>query len=429
MTGVLSGRSRGDSGALTRIRGAGAYNLADQVVSSGANFMLGVLVARVGGPHDLGVFGLVWLVWLAVLGVNRALVCEPMTVHGSLSGDAQRSEGASAAIGVGLLCAIAFAAVCGLLQLGGMKDAIVLLALVPWIPALLLQDYFRMLSFRLGRPDHALVSDLVFLVVQLVVVGGLLFFDITGLYALLASWGLGACAGAAYGIAKAGLRLRMKSGSRLMCELWSHSRWFVAEFWTRYIATNGYMLVLPILLTVADFGLFRSGIGLIGPLMVIFIAGGNVGLPGCVRSLRQDGQSGLDRYTARLTLAVAAFTLAYCGLVALAAPWLLTAVYGVAFAGAAEVTRLLAVAYMLSSLAFGCGVALKALNEMRKMWLIRVLSTVAATVAAIPLVSTLDLGGAGLIAIILAGSSSVTVLICYVAVSRNNRSIAIGGSR
>jgi arginine exporter protein ArgO len=84
-------RHRGGRGAV--------LTLADQLVSSVSNFALGVLIARAGGADALGTFGIAFLVWVAVMGANRALVAEPMTVAGSTEdSDAQLGEGLSATL-------------------------------------------------------------------------------------------------------------------------------------------------------------------------------------------------------------------------------------------------------------------------------------------------------------------------------------------
>src|SRR6476620_9115747 len=75
----------GRHGRVVRIGGGrgAALTVADQMISSASNFMLGVIIARAGGAEALGTFGVAFLVWLGVVGANRALVTETMTVTGS----------------------------------------------------------------------------------------------------------------------------------------------------------------------------------------------------------------------------------------------------------------------------------------------------------------------------------------------------------
>src|SRR5581483_2612053 len=120
-------------------RRASAYAIADQLISSGSNFALGVVVGRLGGASALGEFGIAFLVWLALLGANRALICEPMTVSGSTTETSNPAAGvrASLTLAIGAASLLALASVVVILV--GFKPAFAVLALSPWLPSLLVQ--------------------------------------------------------------------------------------------------------------------------------------------------------------------------------------------------------------------------------------------------------------------------------------------------
>jgi O-antigen/teichoic acid export membrane protein len=389
------------------------YTLVDQLVSSGSNFALGVLVGRAAGATALGAFGVAFLVWLAALGANRAFVCEPMTVNGATGSCSDRSEGAMASMALALV-ASGVLAVASLLALwAGFMTAVAVLALLPWLPSLLVQDYCRSVSFRMGRPDHALYSDTVFVMAQALVSAALLVCGIKDVSALLAAWGIGATFGAAAGLVATGMHLRLRGSLTYLLRLWPRSRWFLAEFATQFLAGQGYLLSLPVLLGISQFGQYRAGSALIGPVIVIFTAGGNVGLPGCVRRLRQDGITGLDRYTARLTLGVMAMTVPYCAAAAIFAPQLLRLAYGGGFEDAVMITRLVALAYALTTIQYGCAVALKAADQMRRLWLMRLLSGSISIAATLFLAGSWGLVGAGWATVLSAGTAVVGLPILY----------------
>src|SRR6476469_5533852 len=129
---------------------SGAFlTLADQFVSSASNFALGVVIARVGGANALGAFGVAFVVWLAVLGINRAVVTEPMTVRGTPPGKGDLVEGCAASLLLGVVAGVALAVVGGgLVLVGAQTGAFALFALAPWLPTLLAQDYCRSMAFR-----------------------------------------------------------------------------------------------------------------------------------------------------------------------------------------------------------------------------------------------------------------------------------------
>lgn len=398
-----------------RIRdGRGAVlTLADQLVSSASNFIVGVLIARAGGADALGAFGIAFLLWLVVLGINRALVTEPMIVGGSMdSSNAELREGllASLMLGVGGAGLLAVAGI--IMGLAGLNP-VAALALAPWIPSLLVQDYCRSMAFRLQRPSRALVSDVVFAVVQGTATLGLFMLHVGSVSAFLASWGIGASAGALVGLGQAHIRVTGRGGIAHLRALWPRSRWFLAEFGTAFPSSQGYLLLLPVLLGTAEFGMFRAGASLIGPVVVIFLAGGNAGLPECVRRLRQDGMPGLAAYTPWLTAAVVALTALYCGIVAFLAVPLLRLTYGENFTGAAIITQLVAAYYIIVAIGFGFGVALKAAGQMRQLWAMRAVSAVVSITGLIVLANLFGLTGAGLAAVAPGAVHTVGVTVAY----------------
>lgn len=400
-------------------RGA-ALTLADQMVSSASNFMLGVIIARAGGAEALGTFGVAFLVWLGVVGANRALVTEPMTVTGSTDPrEAQIPEGLLATLILAVTVAVGLGVVGLGLQLAGFK-ATALVALAVWIPSLLAQDYCRSMAFRMQRPDHALISDATFAVVQVAVSGVLLAVGSHSTAAYVAAWGLGATAGTVAGIVANGTRVRLRGGLRHLRALWPRSRWFLAEFGTAFPADQGYLLLLPILLGIGQFGFYRSGAGLIGPVVVILIAGGNIGLPESVRKLREHGVDGLARYAKALTAVVLGITIFYCAFVAVLAEFLLRLVYGDQFTGAVTITRLIAVQYVLMAASFGYGQAVKAAGQMRLLWASRAVSAVLSIGVVILLADEFGLVGAGMASVTAGCAYSVGVGIAYAKMRRTH---------
>ncbi len=370
-------------------------------------------MARAGGANALGSFGIAFLIWLIALGANRALVTEPMTVVGSTdSGDAQLREGMLAALGLGTGIAGVLATVGGILLFAHV-DAVAILALAPWIPSLLVQDYWRGMAFRLQRPDQALINDVVFAAAQGSVTVALFALDITNVTAFLASWGIGATAGAVIGVRLARIRLSGRGGFAHLHNLWPRSRWFLAEFGTTFPCYQGYQLLLPVLLGTAEFGAYRAGASLVGPALVIFLAAGNVGLPGFVRQLRHHGMSGLRAYTVRFTVAVLALTVTYCAAVMILARPLLRLIYGQQFTGGTIVTQLIASQLVVTAIGLGCDIGLKATGQMKQLWTTRAVTSVVSIISVAVLPIWFGLTGAGLVGVLAGMAYTLGVTIAY----------------
>lgn len=395
-------------------RGA-VLTLADQVVSSASNFIVGVLVARAGGADALGTFGMALLIWLTILGAQRALITEPMTVVGSTdSRDAQLREGMLASLSLGTVSASVLAAVAGVLLFMGV-DAVPVLALAPWIPSLLFQDYWRGMAFRLQRAHHALINDVVFAAVQGLVTVALFALDVKNVTTFIASWGVGATAGAVIGLLLAQVHLRRPGpgGFAHLRALWPRSRWYLAEFGTTFPSDQGHLLLFSALLGTTGFGVYRAGASLLGPVAVIFLAGGNVGLPECVRQLRHRGIPGLANYTKRLTAVLLTATAVYCGMVAILAVPIVRLLYGKEFAGAVTIVRLVAVQTVIAAAAAGCFAAMKAADQLQQLWLMRIATAVVAITSALVLATSFGLTGAGLSSVLAAATFTVGVTVGY----------------
>ncbi len=75
-----------------------------------------------------------------------------------------------------------------------------MLAMAPWLPVLLVQDYWRWVGFMTRRPGCALANDTVFNCVQGAAFAAVFVTHTHSIVALIACWGLGSAAGALYGL-------------------------------------------------------------------------------------------------------------------------------------------------------------------------------------------------------------------------------------
>lgn len=161
MTRTKSGRTRARASKA-------AWTLADQVLSSGTNFALTLLVARSVSASEFGAFAVVMSVYLICVGLGRSSVSEPNVLSlGRAGGLTQESMAA------GLGAMIVLASVAGLIAVGAAaiisaRDlSIMLIVLAVGLPGLLAQDYRRIVFFALGKPHRACMSDLLWAVLQL----------------------------------------------------------------------------------------------------------------------------------------------------------------------------------------------------------------------------------------------------------------------
>lgn len=171
--------SAGTRHLADRLRGTPAVHVADQVLSSGTNFLAVVVVARNGTPNQFGMFSILLLTFAITAGFNRAV---PHAVAMTMEWDDERARS-----GYFFLppLAIGPAATAVLMATFAVMDpswALVPLVLLP----LLLQDAVRMHAFAVGKPLIALRSDVVWLVVEICA-----FLLVSSAVGAVWAWGLG----------------------------------------------------------------------------------------------------------------------------------------------------------------------------------------------------------------------------------------------
>ena len=370
----------------------------DQSVSSVSNFVTGIAVARLSGAAAFGQYMLVLMVWFVVVGLHRALITEPVIVASAHAEDARtlQRQGVTAELGLGLFVSVTVAAAGLVLASVGISEGVLMLAFSPWFVPLLLQDYWRAMAFNQRRPEHALLNDSVFACVQFVAIGVLWALGWRSAGYIVAAWGLGATAGALLGWFMFHRTIgRLTEGSQLIRRLWPVSRWMAAEFVTGFASNQAYLAFAAFLLSATDYGGFRAAINLMGPIVVILHASGNVGLPEASRRADPDDPSALDHFARRLSFATAACVALYGGVVVFFGSHLLGFLYGPAFEGFSLLATLAAIHALVAAFVFGEAMALKAMGRMRRLWRMRLVITAASLVSMYVLVGQMGVVGAG----------------------------------
>ena len=345
-------------------------SVADQVVSSGSNFVVMALVARGAGPSGYAVFALAFVVWFLALGVMRALVVEPMTLT------ATRNTGPDlrAHMEAGFWRGMIYAATCGVLifagavvlGLTGFSQLVVQTAAVLAItlPLLLAQDVVRWQFLAVRNGTGALRNDLVFAGSELLFVGGLLVSGnlnaITGMAAIAA----GAAVGVIYGYGQ--VRPRWPSvWPRLQHA--TQSGWILADF--LYIWGFGQMTLFIVagVLGRHDAGLYRAMHDLFGPMRLLHLSLGAVLIPIGAQKFNTEGLVELRRAMDKATRVIAVLAAGYCVAAVTLGPTVLRVAYGPAYAVQALPLVLLSVGYFCAPTQLPHIVALKSSGNVRRL--------------------------------------------------------------
>jgi len=147
-----------------------------------------------------------------------------------------------------------------------------------------------------------------------------------------------------------------------------------------------------------------------GPAAVILQSGGNLGVPGASRAWREHGAEGLDRFSRKLTTGIVTCMALYTAVVFVAGSWLLRTVYHKPEAvGYGGLMRLVGGGYVVWSLAFGSLIALRVVQQTRRLWAARLVVSAISLGTAFVLIRRFGLDGAGWAAVVTAAAGVTAV--------------------
>lgn len=253
-----------------RVRGLnGASSILSQAFNSLTNLAVAALVAHSATPSQFGAWAVLLATYSLALQTSRALVITPVLVHEGVDERVPRwlgRQACSAAFTVGLAGSVVVV-VTTLILPSELMTAGVLLAV--GLPFLLVQDVLRNEAIRNGVAWWALCLDVLWAVVQVVVVLVLVATDrdTTGL--LTGAWVLGGALGGLGGLVVLRRLVSLPAARSFAHDNREASLKLLAES----VLSNGVLVLLPPLLAVvsgfAVAGAIRAGQTLFGPITLL----------------------------------------------------------------------------------------------------------------------------------------------------------------
>lgn len=221
-----SGNVSGTAGRTSARRPV--LGVADQLLSSGTNFLTAFVASWALAPAGFATFVVSYAVVTVVLALGRAVIGEVLLAYLPTVAREDRAAIVRSSTGAALVLGAAGSAVCLAGGAIGHDTLSGLLWLAPWVPVALMQDARRFVFLSQGRPGHALASDGAWAAAQVVVLGvlalGGIGFSVAG---LATSWGVGALTGLLVAAAIGGGSLRPCCPQAWARRTRSLSAWFV----------------------------------------------------------------------------------------------------------------------------------------------------------------------------------------------------------
>lgn len=375
---VRAGRSRA---RINQVLGRASLNLLDQVLSALTNVVLSFLVARAVDPDAFGAFSVAFLIFGLLIGLERSLVGQPLSIRFSGADGELRRASVGAAMATTIVLTLAAGAVIAVvaMALGGVLGA-TLLALAPVVPGLILQDTCRMVFFAHRRPLLAVVNDATWAVVQFAVMGLLYERGVGQPWPYVLAWGGGATVAA-------GLGLFQTSGvprfDRLVWWLRGQSGltgYLMLEYLLGASSSQGSFLLVGAVGSVGDVGSLRAAQTLLGPLAILGAAVKTFALPELSR--RTDLRSGVrSRIGAGISLFMFLSALLYVGPLLLIPDGIGVQLLGRTWTGARAVLLPMSVFAVAASACGGPSLVIYATGQLRRTFVLHAFEAPAILVA------------------------------------------------
>jgi O-antigen/teichoic acid export membrane protein len=260
-------------------------------VSSVTNFAMVLYVAHTVGAAQFGAFSLAYVTYSFVLTASRGLTSDPLIVRFSAA-DLPRWRRAvaectgTAAIG-GLAAGACVLAVAGLLH-GPARFAFLGLGLT--LPVLLLQDSWRFSFFAIGRGSQAFLNDLVWAVALLPALVMLRATGTENVFWFVFTWGAAAAPAAAFGLLQARVVPKLHGSWGWLSAHHDLGFRYLAENTSNSLAAQLRTYGLGVIAGLTAVGYVQAASTLLGPVMVVFMGMGMVGIPEAARILRRSPQ-------------------------------------------------------------------------------------------------------------------------------------------
>ncbi len=309
--------------------------LLDQVIVSGGNFLLAIVLIRLLGLETYGLFAMLWLGLLFVLSLHQAFITKPMM---TLAIDKIDSERSAYFISLWQIQVIGLLAI-GLPIIGISQLPVVFPSWMNFIPFLvvitscyLLQEYLKKTFFINKKYTSPLLMDA--LLYGIVFTGLIvLWFTNTStlkntLWVLLSAYGVSVVAGC--GLRVMGWHHAHTSHSTLhTLKIHYHfSSWLLGTSILQWLSGNFFLVAAASILGTTAVGAVRMAQNLVGLCNVLFLAMENLVPAEAAQHFLKNGTTGLTNYLKKSSQQLGGIVLLVLVGMAMATPWLIPMLYG-----------------------------------------------------------------------------------------------------
>ena len=367
----------------------------DQAAVSATNFLTGVMIGRACSPDDLGIYALIMSVFQIAIGIQSEFVSTPYAVFcHKYTGETYKRYAGQTMLFQGLILAIAASIIAGLFGYFSMQPNTArlqgILLILLWAgPMIMTKEFLRQFSFARLELYRAVAIDLLICGIQLAALAYLFFsgqLDLTRTLIVIAA--AATTAMTVWLVLHRDMLTFDLTGYRdHLTENFSYSRWSVVT----YLLGNTTPFLMPWVLVayVSEhmIGIYSACSTLMGLSYMFVIGIANMLKAKASHAFTHGGLSALLRVLMMTLGMYLAFLIPFCVVVFFYSDWLMRTVFGDEFAGYGQVSFIIALNVLISSVSIVVGNGLCAMRRPKANVpadIATMLSTVAVSLALIP---------------------------------------------
>jgi O-antigen/teichoic acid export membrane protein len=384
VTAVPEDQARSDAGRtiaglipemehLRRWAPRGVLAVLDQGLISGANFLLGVSLARSGGPESYGAYMIVFAAFLLIANVHQAILIEPASVLAFSLFPQRNDRYLRTVLLMHAIFTAGFVLVAGCFWLlaprfhitGALANAVAGLVIVT--PCVLLFWLSRSFAYLDFAPGRAVVGSSAYCAA---VMTGIVISYLRGHNTPLSafSWTAAAAVIASAVLLRHYRRMRPPAGTEpglrtVWTRHWRFGRWGLSSVGLNWAQTNSISLISGWLLGLRATGGLNALVGLLLPMFQVLISASRVVLPRVAQIYTLKGLQATRRPIVRVGITLFLLTSGYWLLLAVAHRPLLQIIYGAKFMPYAYLVPIISLHLVACSIMAACDLAFNAMQS------------------------------------------------------------------
>lgn len=371
--------------------------LFDQALVSGVNFVMAILLARLLGIENFGLYAFGWMVVLFVGSIQLAFIVSPLFTL--FPKHQNRRDYLSGVHTIQLAFSVAtfivsFAVVKGVFMYKPEWEVEGVLFSLPLVAALfVLQDFYRRVNFTLKKPLRSLISDGIAYGGQPIAVLLLHHFNALSIHHTFLALSVLFGAAIVYNLPKVKFTLKSLTIKNTIAENWSFSKYLVGTALLQWVSGNFFIIVAGGLLGPVAIGSIRIAQNVVGVLHVLFSAMENIIPIKAAEVLDQHGSIKTITYFKKMLFKGGLVTLIILVIIALFRAQILTFFYGVEYLDYVNVLLGFTGLYVLVFIGTILGFVIRTFEMNQIFFWSYIITTVFSLLAAKPIITQVGIYG------------------------------------